>query len=444
MTQLTKDKIKRVSALLQSMPGDMADRLCSAARQGDPVLGRLMDYCRAGPEESARRRFFEPLEAVSGDPETARPSRAYAPETLQRAVWSWLSTIAPEVMDPAHAAAQAFGADQPGRLDPERVKAAAAIYAALKAAEQDPKAAKKLRARLGVTDFEPVRHLAGLLRTAPATRAALDGVPVFIGEFTEDLSGLVRDRYETSADADPDAAVWFLFLVMARMDRPWRLLRVFERIARREDDLLVSRTDMAAIGDALLRDAEHHASGFATPPATLAEADAAVRALADFAAVTVGMTREIGIRKDGAWGKRMLELRQLASTNMERIHEAAREAFRRVTPEEGGLRVRITTPARPGEEGYERARALGRFLSKTRDDAGRAAVGNAHQGVIDEIRTRLETLADRLLISVRNSSPEESAAAAERLEDVAGLMASVGAEASSEVFLRRLAAACAA
>jgi hypothetical protein len=231
---------------------------------------------------------------------------------------------------------------------------------------------------------------------------------------------------------------------MARMDRPWRLLRVFERIARREDDLLVSRTDMAEIGDALLRDAEHHLKGFARAPATYEDADAAAAALADFAAVTVGMTREIGIRKDGAWGRRLFELRSQASDNMARIHEAALDAFKRATPEEGGLKRPAGPPPKPGEPGYERAGALARFLIRTKDDAGRAAVGNAHQGVIDEIRARLERLADKTLYSIRNNDGHELEVASERLEHAAGLMTEIGAGEAAEVFLRRVAAARAA
>jgi hypothetical protein len=57
-------------------------------------------------------------------------------------------------------------------------------------------------------------------------------------------------------------------------------------------------------------DAEHHLTGFATPPQTVrAGRGVPRRALTDFAAVTVGMTREIGIRKDGAWGQKLFELR---------------------------------------------------------------------------------------------------------------------------------------
>jgi hypothetical protein len=444
MPGLCKEKIARISALMTSLPEGVAEHLCMAARQADPALGRLLDYCRDGAQASARERFFAPLADVSGDPAVVRPSRAYAPKALQAAVWSWLAEIAPAVVQAAEQAAADFEDESPGRLDKARVEASLAMHGAIKDMEDAPKLAKKLRAQLSIPDFEPLRHIAGLLHAAPVSRAALEGLPAAIPEFDESLSASVRDRYEAASDADPDAAVWVLFLVMARMERPWTLLRVFEKIARRGDDLLVSRTDMAEIGDALLRDAEHHLSGFSQVPATQAEAEAAARALKDFSAVTVGMTREIGIRKDGAWGQKLFELRTRASEKMTAIHEAARSAFKHATPEEGGLRRGAGPAPSPGEPRYDSACALGWFLIATRDDASRAAVGNAHQSVIDEVTGRLEMLADKLLRTARNGSGDEAESAALRLEEVTGLMRAVNASEAAEVFLRRVAAARAA
>lgn len=444
MTRLTEEKAARIGALLAGLPGDMADRLCASAERGDAELGRLLDYCRRGAQDSARRRFFEPLETVSGDPQTTRPSRAYAPAALQRAIWDWLEQIAPRVGQAAHQAAADFSDDTPGRLDPARAEAAAAISQALNSAQADPRAARKLRARLGVDDFEPVRHLAGLLAAAPVTRQALDQLPRTIHDFSDELSVSVRDRYEAACEADPDAAVWVLFLIMARMERPWRLLRVFERIIRRGDDLLVSRTDMAEIGDALLDDAAYYLSHLARPVQTAPDAEAAARALSGFAAVTVGMTREIGIRKDGDWGRRLVDLRNRASEAMIALHAAARDAFRKATPEEGGLRQRVDQRPSPGEPAYEQAVALGHFLMATRDDAQRAAVGGAHQAIIEEITERLDALTTKLLRSLGSASGAEREAIALRLEHLSALLKAVGALEAARTCLRRVAAARAA
>ncbi len=447
MSSLPADKQKRIEALLATLPGDMADRLCATANKADPALGRLMALCREGLDVTARNRLFEPLAPVSGDPETDPPSRAYTPAPLLEKLWNWLTeTAAPEAIEKVKAEVSDTDAE-PGQgvLDPLRVEVAEAIMAGIKAVKDNPKAEKKLRARLGVKDFEAVTHTAVILRTSPVVRKALDGLPERIPEMTDSLSATIRDRYEAASDDDPDAAVWLLFLLMARMDRPWRMLRVFEKIARRGDDLLVSQTDMATIGDALLDDAEHALKAFATTPETAEDAQRAIAGLGSFSAITVGMTREIGIRKDGDWGKHLFELRARASEQMTRIHEAVRDAFWKATPEAGGLKRRVNTPPpRPGEPEFERLKALAAFLMATKDDAGRAAVGTAHNELIGDIRARLEAVGQEQLSKLRNVSSEDADAIEKRLSDVAAIMPHLGEKDAAAVLLRRVAAARAA
>lgn len=272
----------------------------------------------------------------------------------------------------------------------------------------------------------------------------MEGLPERIPELTEGLGATIRDRYEAAGEADPDAAVWLLFLLMARMDRPWRILRVFERIARREDDLLVSQTDMAGIGDALLTDAAHELTRFDHPPETLEEADQAVEGLTGFAAITVGMTREIGIRKDGDWGKQLFDLRSRASEQMTRIHEAARDAFWRATPEGGGLKRRVGAAPKPGEPLFVKAQALGRFLVATKDDAGRAAVGSAHNEVLADIRERFEAVGQSCLIGLRDASAETAEGLQDRVREIALLMEAMKENEAAAILLRRVAAARAA
>jgi len=446
MGRLSEEKLLRVQALLASLPGDMADRLCAAANQGDPGLGRLMTLCRDGADAVAKQRFFAPLTPVSGDPETERPSRAYTPTLLLDRIWDWLAeTVDPDSVEAVKALVSELDRPhEPGELDPVRINAAASLLGAVDAAQEDPKRAKKLRARLGVEDLDAVRNAAVLLRSSPVLRKALEGLPAHIPELTDALSANIRDRYESASDDDPDAAVWLLFLLMARMDRPWRILRVFERIARREDDLLVSQTDMAGIGDALLADAEHELKGFARAPETWEDASQSAAGLASFAAITVGMTREIGIRKDGEWGKHLFDLRSKASDQMTRIHKVARDAVWRATPEGGGVKRRVNTPPKPGEPDFVKAEALGRFLIATKDDASRAAVGSAHNDVIADIRERLESVGQELLAGLRNASPDEAEQTHQRLRDLAVLMEAVGENEAASVLLRRVAAARAA
>lgn len=444
MASLPAIKIDQLRQLLTSLPGDRAERLCRLADKSDPALGRILDFCRSEPGEAIRTRFFAPLDAVSGKPGVDPPSRSYAPAALLNTLWAWLE----DDLDPGlHAAVRkvvidGLGAEPDGRLDALRRRAADAIEAGLAAAENEPRALKRLKARLDVRDFEAVRHVVSLLRSAPALRIALAGLPTVISDMSDTLAAKIRDRYEAAADSDPDAGVWTLFMIMTRFEHPWRLLRVFERIARREDDLLVSQTDMAHIGEALLADAAFHLERFGAPPATREAALDGAEALAAFSAITVGMTREIGIRKDGPWGKRVFALRTRASEQMSAIHAVACDVVARAAPEGGPRSGR--PGARDGENLAERAEALCLFLYLTRDDAGRAAVGGGHAAAMDAIIERLENAGQRLLDSLRSGACEGRDAVGRRVENIAALMRAAGESEAAGVLLRRTAAAGAA
>ncbi|MEQ8435579.1 MAG: hypothetical protein RIA71_15210 [Oceanicaulis sp.] len=444
MASLPDAKIDKLRLLLTSLKGDRAARLCQMASQGDPGLGRVLEFCSSEPADAIRARFFLPLKAVSGEPGVDPPSRSYAPAKLLKSLWSWLEDdLDPEIPGAVRAVVmQNLSAAPDGSLDALRRRAADAIEAGVKAAKDDPRALKRLKVRLDVSHFEDVHHAVSLLRSAPVLRKAVAGLPAEIVEMTDSLAAQIRDRYEAAAEADPDAGVWTLFLIMSRFQHPWRLLRVFERIARRGDDLLVSQTDMAHIGEALLADAEFHLERFEAPPAAREAAVDAAEALAAFSAITVGMTREIGIRKDGPWGKRVYALRARASEQMSAIHDIARDVVARAAPEGGSTQRRAGR--RDGEDLAERAEALCLFLYLSRDDAGRAAVGSAHAAVMKDIGDRLEDAGQRLLESLRSGASGGREEVQSRAVQIAALMRAAGESEAAGVLLRRTAAACAA
>lgn len=386
---LASAKLDQLRGLLTSLPGDMARRLCDMAGQADPALGRLLGNCLVDPGDLARERFFSPIAPLSGEPGSDRPAVSAAPAGLLRTLWAWMGEeLAPDIAARVGAAAMDPCAPElPGQLDPDRAAVARLMLDAFRHAESDPRALKRLKTRLGVERFDAARDIAAMLRLAPVLRTALAGLAPVIDDPDDAQCALIRDRYETAAAADPDAGPLVLLLIMARFSRPWRILRVFERLTHRDDDLLVGKTDMALIGDVLLRDAAHHLTGFRAPPRTEDEARAAAAALTAFAAITVGMSREIGIRKDGPWGKRIMDLRTRASEQMTVIHDAARREVGRVLPEADKGPRRFTQPR---EEDLEQALAHCLFLALTRDDASRAAVGGAHNSVIAELANAFE------------------------------------------------------
>lgn len=443
MGPLAPAKLDQLRALLASLPGDMARRLCDMAGQADPALGRLLGNCLVDPDDLARERFFSPIAPLSGEPGSDRPAVSAAPAGLLRTLWTWMGEeLAPDIAARVGAATiDPCAPEMPGQLDPDRAAVARLMLEAFRHAESDPRALKRLKTRLGVERFDEARDIAAMLRLAPVLRAALAGLAPVIDDPDDAQCALIRDRYETAAAADPDAGPWVLLLIMARFSRPWRILRVFERLTHRDDDLLVGKTDMALIGDVLLRDAAHHLTGFRALPRTEDEARAAAAALIAFAAITVGMSREIGIRKDGPWGRQIMDLRTRASEQMTAIHDAARRAVGRVLPEVDKGRRRY---AALREEDVTEARAHCLFLALTRDDAGRAAVGSAHNRVIAELAAAFEHAGQGALDALRSENADLREAGQIRLHQIAGLMQALGQGEAGGVLLRRGAAALAA
>ncbi len=445
MATLAPQKLAQLRALMRALPDELRERLIGAVSAGDETMGRLLTACAKDVAVLARERLFAPLAPLSRDPAAVRPSLSHAPPAMLSTMWEWISdTLAPDVARAMMAAvADPLAEEDPAHDDPLRAEVSAAIVEEIMAVELDPRASKALRHRLGISDFRTVMEVAVILRVAPVLREALDGIPDDIGEISEELSQLIRDRYDAAYAKDADSGVWFLYLVMARLNRPWAILRVFEKIARRDDDFLLSRTDVATIGDALLEDAGFFLAGFADTPESHDAAHEAAAALARFAQVTVGMTREIGIRKDGGWGRQIVALRKRAAQQMEAIHAEALIRMDKVLPDpHKPVPARLKLDRQALTAAADKAEPLLTFLRLARDDSARAAAGGAHVQVMDRVMQRLDFSAEAVLASLRNGSADEHTN--ERAAVIARLMLALGQQEPASIFLRRTAAARAA
>jgi len=441
MGPLSAEKVEKLSMLLAHMSVEQADGLVDLASEMDPGMGRMLEFCRYGADGAACRQFFLPLKDAIGDRTVVEPSRALIPEALLAPLWSWISAdLDPEAAAEAMDAASTFSHDLDDEaMDEARVRVANTIIETLDELKHEPKESKRLRHQLGVTDFEELRSIAGLLMSVPALREALDGLPDEIEKMDDEVCAELRDRYEQAIEEQPEAGVWVLLMTMARVQKPWRMLRVFERIARRDDDFLLTHTDMSGVGEALLSDAAFYLKGFQTAPTTPEAVERCVEAVTQFAAVTVGMTREIGIRKDGSWGKRLFALRTSASEQMGVIHEEARRLFELALPETMSRRWTKETP-HPGDEVFDQAEALCGFLYRVKDDAARTATGNAHGHLLDEFREMSEQAGEDILARLRRNVSEDEEADHQRLREVTRFFDVLGMRETGEVLLRRAAA----
>lgn len=445
LSAFSPEKLNKLRAFLQAIPKPLVDRLIAVADKGDPALAEILRFCAGDPDAEAMDWFFKPLEALGKDPEDSPPSLAIVPAQVRKNLWAWLDQeIAPEITERARTLVGEAEGHHERELDGDRRLAAQKILEAFKAVEDHPKEQKILMRRLETHDLSAYRHAATLLRTSEAVRVALREVPKRIGELNEKLLIYIRDAYELAYGKDPDAGVWFLYMIMARLRKPWMILRVFQRLDRRGDDFLVSRTDTSGIGDALLKDAEYFVDQIRSPN-TMEEADASIYAVQMFAAVTVGMTREFGIRKDGPWGQKLFALRADAARHMESIHQRTRLVFDEVLPDRKRTRGKPwRMQALQGHLDYIRMEALLHFLYKTKDDASRAAVEGAHKTLLEHIYDRLDDFSNALIDAIRLEKVDDWDEGEAQLTALAQLMRVGGKTEEATVVVRRGVAAHAA
>jgi hypothetical protein len=79
-----------------------------------------------------------------------------------------------------------------------------------------------------------------------------------------------------------------------------------------------------------------------------------------------------------------------------------------------------------------------------KDDAARAAVGNAHAHLLDELREASEKLGEEILARLRRNVSDDVEADRARLREVTRFLDVLGMREAGEVLLRRAAAVQAA
>src|SRR6185437_9603108 len=88
-------------------------------------------------------------------------------------------------------------------------------------------------------------------------------------------------------------------------------------------DTLISSTDMGLVGDLLFANIEMHGTMVRATRHPAFDADMLLGHLAQFVELSSNITREIDMRRDGKWGKRLLADRAAVAETMDRLMEHA-------------------------------------------------------------------------------------------------------------------------
>lgn len=438
--------------LWRSMPPGMRTSLYGSAQAAAAVdagaqsLLDVFDELEAVMGEPAgdlaKAYLFAPLQPLTAEPHTVPPSKyRFSPDDLSK-VWGWLGRqVAKELVE------RARKCRKPGN-DPVwydfRREAAGALADAVAAAERVPKELMALDKRFGPDCRSMLHDAIVLLKSSERIDAAMAKFPDVVDNLDPEMCEDLRAQHEALLEEAPESAVWILLLVMGRLTSPWQIFRVVEKIGRRGDDLVVSKTELAAIGDTVLADTGYFAAKLKQSPGNMEEAEAYIEVFERYVGYSTGMVQEFGIRKDGRWGRSLFGLRAEASAHIEKVMEKVPSALDAGLPEpRRGKSGRVIPGQLPPTPAVDRAIALLHFLHRARDHANAAAVASCQKRIYEQAENRMQEAGKMLVDLVANSEGASRLSAEEGLAIAADLLEAAGSTEAAGLLRRRGIAAAA-
>lgn len=452
MAQLTLNQRAKLEAIWRRLPERARATLIAAAAADDQdgapselsaIIREIDDSVREPAGEMAKPYVLAPLRPLVADADSVPPSRIrFTPEDISK-LWGWLGRhVAKDLVEKAkkcrrpesdpvwHDIRREFGQ----RLEEAVVRA-----------DRVPKDMTALLKRFGGDGKAMLNEATVLLSCSKEIGDAMSQLPAHIEDLDEDTCYLIKELHQGLVAAKPEASIWILLLTMGRLEKPWHIFRAVKLIGGREDDLVVSKTELAAIGDAVLADAGYFAARLKQPPQTREEAEKAAEVFSRFVAYSTGMTREFGIRKDGRWGRSLFGLRAEASTNVEKILAKVSLALDAGLPEPRRGRSGRVIPAQlPNDAAVDKAEGLLYFLRRAREHANAAAIASTQKRIAEQAETRLQGAGEMLVDLVATSEGQNRTAARDGLEITARLLDAAGHSDMADVLRRRGSAAAAA
>jgi hypothetical protein len=390
----------------------------------------------------AKAYLFAPLRPLTAEPKSVPPSKyRFSPDDLSK-MWGWLGRqIAKDLVERARKCRKPV-------TDPIwhefRREAAAALAGAVATADRVPKDMTALDKRFGPDCRSMLHDAIVLLKFSERIDISMADIPPVVEDFDPELCEHVRALHESLMEESPESAVWILLLVMGRLTSPWQIFRVVEKIGRRGDDLVVSKTELAAIGDTVLADTGYFAAKLKQPPANREEAERYFEVFERYVGYSTGMVQEFGIRKDGRWGRSLFGLRAEASTNVEKVMEKVPLALDAGLPEpRRGKSGRIIPAQLPPTSAIDRATGLLYFLCRAREHANAAAIASAQKRIYEQAENRMQEAGKMLVDLVASSQGQSRSSAEEALAITADLLDAAGSTEAAGLLRRRGVAAAA-
>lgn len=419
---LTSEKSNLLQSFLASLPGHLAARLAKAVEVDRLVDGTklphdlildglrpaLRQFEAAQRTPTPMRLFCRPFEDLFVDGPRKEKQKGRILRDSVGKMWAWLAS---ELLP---AEAKAYGEDTKAAVLAYKLDDAQALAEAFwplaggalrQAIAKDRKAA---RLRLdGDAALGDVEEMAVLLLAGAKMVQIQDAMPKPVPVLDNDLLWRLRKIYDAVAESVPDAAAYVPVVAMERLAKPWEALRLTLLITHKTQDTLISSTDMGLVGDLLFADLESHRIAINAMHQPVFDEMTLLSHLAAFTELSSAVVKEMEIRRDGIWGKRLLKDRAAVGNFMDGFMERAPKEIAAAMPTlksgfSGSTRLpdftRHVDPDR-----HERALRYARLLAGCRNLAAAASFGAKLKDATDEASQVLQRYSEDVVKELRSA-----------------------------------------
>jgi hypothetical protein len=457
---LSAEKTALLQAFLGGLPQPAAARLAKAVEVDrvaggavlphDLILGALRPMLRHVERTPTPLRLFcRPFEdlVVADSPKEKVKGRIARASIAP--VWTWLSrTLLPEVSAAYQSETRALIVAR--RFDDARGRAGA-FWPLAAEALSNAIANQRNAARLALmsdTALADAQEMALLLSVGAEIGEIQRLLPRPVPQLSEDLLHALRDIHDRLAASVPDAAAYVAVVAMNRLVHPWEALKLPQLVTHQTQDTLISSTDMGLVGDLLFADIELHGGAVRGARHPVFDVSVLLDHLAHFTELSSSIVKEIGIRRDGKWGKRLLKDRAAIAEHMEGFMERAPKEIVAMLPIQksgafgGGPKTADFSRAADDEKA-DRGLRYARLIAGCAPYAAAASFAAAQKDAYDEASQHLRGYNEDLIREMRGPEDSRRAAIERQFELAAQLTALLFSPEESE-FLRRRAKAATA
>jgi hypothetical protein len=235
-------------------------------------------------------------------------------------------------------------------------------------------------------------------------------LPAPVPSFNEQIVWQVREIYDRVALSQPDVAPYVAVIVMNRLNRPWEALRLPLLVTRHTDETLISKTDMGMVGEILFARMEALKSSIQFTRHPLFDAEKLMEEVKTFADISSHIAKEIELKREGEWGKKLLSERVMIGKVMETFMDRAPKEVTAALPTSKGRGGDFSK--HPGTEKHEMALRYARLVAGSRTFAAAASFAAKQKTTYDELCTALKRYNEDVVKALK-ADPQNSVANAQ-------------------------------